>query len=72
MDWISVNDDLPPEYSGVIAAIVQDAESYYVSEMYFDGVRFKAPWVQLDKEGIYNNEVQFWMPLPKPPEFPED
>ena len=66
-DWISVSDRLPEIDSPVIAACKTDAkdvdvEWWYGCCIYRD---YGFPWVKFGNP----NPVEYWMPLPEPPEL---
>ena len=54
MEWISVEDEVPP--SDDLYLVLREGEAYAV--MWWDG----------DKWDKFNNDITHWMMLPEPPE----
>ncbi len=62
MDWISVKDKMPEEYS--TALTINTAGFQHLFDWYH------GEWIRMvDLEKIYrpNRRITHWMPLPKPP-----
>lgn len=61
MDWISVDDRLPPK--GAKPVLVYDGHNIVVAQYY----RMQKRWVsEIDWRYMYDAATH-WMPLPKPP-----
>lgn len=63
-EWISIDDRLPDNKSGVIAANADQ-----VSEVYFDFYRFNHAYdIEIDEHDIkFIQSITHWKPLPQPP-----
>jgi hypothetical protein len=74
MKWISVKDRMPPLDKEVLVVY----KDVYNSQFWMDVMTLYAPygeggelrWSSGDDE--YKNEVRYWMPLPKMPEFTQE
>lgn len=58
MKWISTEDELPKEYEHVLVN-VQNEKNIVTIGRRIDGKSFQL--------GRFSREVDYWMPLPKPP-----
>jgi len=73
-EWISVQDDLPPDEEQVIVLVkcVNADEGYPTDKIYVLSVyeaqfnRRRGWWVYF---GRNNKQVHYWMPMPKKPEL---
>lgn len=64
--WISVEDRLPENHSGVLTS-----DGGNISEMYFNNGRFTMPYTnQYDEDG-WINVITHWQHLPEPPKEQE-
>lgn len=64
MGWISVNDRLPEKDKDVLVFV----DNLYIKIAWIDTVNENGTFWLYDIQGYYDEgSIEYWMPLPKPP-----